>query len=118
MRKSKTRGDENLMDREMETTTCDYDTSRGFLASEGLGCFNGIPTHEVEITYYPGTKPDVLLLCDDCFNRVRTLARRHGYKVREIKCKLKEGCGNSHNCNIKVCRGNKLRVALSTKGDF
>ena len=33
------------------------------------------------------------------------------------QCKLFGGCGNSHNCDEKVCQENKIRVALSTKGD-
>lgn len=29
----------------------------------------------------------------------------------------KNWCGNAHNCDPKVCKENRVRVALSTKGD-
>ena len=28
-----------------------------------------------------------------------------------------QNCGNAHNCDPMVCKANRLRVALSTKGD-
>jgi len=29
----------------------------------------------------------------------------------------KRNCGNAHNCNPKICKENRIKVALSTKGD-
>jgi hypothetical protein len=64
------------------TVYCDYDTSRGFSPSEGLGCFKGIAKHKVVITYSPSTETDTLKLCDECLKRLRHLARKQKYKIK------------------------------------
>jgi len=64
------------------TDYCDYDTSRGYSPSEGLGCFKGIAKHKVVITYSPSTETDTLKLCDECLKRLRHLARKQKYKIK------------------------------------
>lgn len=59
---------------------CDYDTSRGFCWTEGLGCFKGVATRKVEVVYNEVEK-DSLNLCEDCYKRLRVLVRRQGYKL-------------------------------------
>jgi len=44
----------------------------------------------------------------------------HGTTLEAVEIcpyNLQDSCGNNHNCDPKVCRQNRIRVALSTKGD-
>lgn len=59
---------------------CDYDTSRGFCATEGLGCFKGIAKYRVRVTYNEVEK-DTLNLCQGCYDRLKVLVRRQGYRL-------------------------------------
>lgn len=60
---------------------CDYDTSRGYCMSEGLGCYKGVASWRAEVIYNEVDK-DVLFLCDECYKRLKTLIRRQGYKIK------------------------------------
>lgn len=64
---------------------CDYDTSRGFCASEGLGCFKNEATHKVTVTYTPSTEIDVLKLCGSCLRTLKRLCRKQGYRIKAEK---------------------------------
>ena len=58
---------------------CDYDTSRGFCPTEGLGCFKGIATYKVLITYNE-VESDTLHLCQSCHDQLKSLVRKQYYK--------------------------------------
>ncbi len=64
----------------VKQTYCDYDTSRGFAPSEGLGCFKGKIARKVTIIYN-NMEQDVLHLCSSCYRRLRVLALRQGYEI-------------------------------------
>ena len=59
---------------------CDYDTSRGFCPTDGLGCFKGIATRQVQVTYNEVEK-DSLNLCESCYKQLKVSVRRQGYKL-------------------------------------
>ena len=60
---------------------CDYDTSKGYCASEGLGCHKGVASWRV-VVIYNEVDNDVLFLCDKCFKRLKPLVKRRGYKIK------------------------------------
>ena len=65
----------------IKQTYCDYDTSRGFAPSEGLGCFKGKVARKVTL-FYGGIEHDIFYLCPSCYRRLRVLALRQGYTFK------------------------------------
>jgi len=61
----------------VKQTYCDYDTSRGFAPSEGLGCFKGKVVRKV---IFDSSEP--FYLCSACDQNLRKIAMKHGWKIR------------------------------------
>ena len=58
------------------------------------------------------------VICHDCYLDFKLrVSRKTKEKCPNNYYQDKRNCGNAHNCNPKICKENRIKVALSTKGD-